>query len=77
MIPFIDFSRQNKLLKKKLLRAVANVIDSHAYILGPDVDAFEREFASYCGVKYAVGVASGFDAILLSLRALGIGKGDV
>ncbi len=76
MIPFIDFSRQNKLLKKKLLRAVAGVIDRQAYILGPDVDTFEREFASYSGVKYAVGVASGFDAILLSLQALGIGKGD-
>lgn len=76
MIPFIDFSRQNKLLKKKLLRAVEGVIDSQAYILGPDVDTFEREFAAYCGVKYAVGVASGYDAILLSLRALGVGKGD-
>lgn len=76
MIPFIDFSRQNRTLKKKLLRVVEGVIDSQAYILGPDVDAFEREFASYCGVKYAVGVASGFDALLLSLRALGIGKGD-
>lgn len=76
MIPFIDFSRQNRTLKKKLLRVVEGVIDSQAYILGPDVDAFEREFASYCGVKYAVGVASGFDAILLSLRALGVGNGD-
>lgn len=76
MIPFVDFTRQNKLLKKKLLRAVAGVIDRQAYILGPDVDAFEKEFASYSRVKYAVGVASGFDAILLSLRALGIGNGD-
>lgn len=76
MIPFIDFSRQNRTIKKKLLRAVEGVIDSQAYILGPDVDAFEREFAAYCGVKYAVGVASGHDAILLSLQALGIGKGD-
>ena len=76
MISFIDFSQQNKLLKKKLLRSVEGVIDSQAYILGPDVDTFEREFASYCGVKYAVGVASGFDALLLSLRALGIGRGD-
>lgn len=76
MIPFIDFSRQNKLLKKKLLRAVAGVIDCQAYILGPDVDTFEREFASYSGVKHAVGVASGYDAILLSLQALGIGNGD-
>ncbi|MBI4066584.1 DegT/DnrJ/EryC1/StrS family aminotransferase [Candidatus Gottesmanbacteria bacterium] len=76
MIPLVNFSRQNRTLKKKLLRAVEQVIDGQAYILGPDVALFEQEFASYCGVKYAVGVASGFDAILLSLRALGIGKGD-
>ncbi len=76
MIPFIDFSRQNRTLKKKLLRAVEGVMDSQAYVLGPDVDAFEREFALYTRVKYAVGVASGFDAILLSLRALGVRKDD-
>ncbi len=76
MIPLVDFSRQNKLLKKKLLRTVERVIDSQSYILGPDVDAFEREFASYCGVKYAVGVASGFDALFLSLIVFGIRKGD-
>ena len=76
MIRLVDFSRQNKLLKKKLLRAIAGIIDSQTYILGPDVDSFEREFASYCRTSYAVGVASGSDALLLSLRALGVGKGD-
>ena len=76
MIPLIDLSRQNKLLKKKLLRAVERVIDSQSYILGPDVDAFEQEFASYCATRYAVGVASGTDALFLTLKALGIGPGD-
>lgn len=76
MIPLVDFTRQNRILKGKLLRAIEQVIDRQEYILGPDVSLFEREFASYCGVTYAVGVASGLDALLLSLRALGIGKGD-
>ena len=76
MIRLVDFSRQNKLLKKKLMRAIAGVIDNQTYILGPDVDSFERDFASYCGTSYAVGVASGSDALLLSLRALGVGRGD-
>lgn len=76
MIRLVDFSRQNKLLKKKLMRAISKVIDDQTYILGQDVDEFEREFASYCKTNHAVGVASGFDALLLSLRALGIGIGD-
>ena len=76
MIRLVDFSQQNKLLKKKLMRAIAGVIDDQTYIQGPDVDSFERDFASYCRTSYAVGVASGSDALLLSLRALGVGRGD-
>lgn len=76
MIRLVDFSRQNKLLKKKLIRNISRVIDNQKYILGPDVDLFEREFALYCRTSQAVGVASGSDALLLSLRALGVGKGD-
>jgi dTDP-4-amino-4,6-dideoxygalactose transaminase len=52
------------------------VIDSQHFILGPEVEAFEKEVAAYCGTKYAVGVANGTDALVLSLRALGIGAGD-
>ena len=76
MIRLVDFAQQNKKLKKKLIRSISRVIDSQAYILGPDVDLFEREFASYCGAKYAVGLGSGSDALLLSLRALDIKPGD-
>ena len=76
MIRLVDFSKQNRLLKKNLTRAIIKVIDDQGYILGREVDEFERKFAAYCKTAYAVGVASGSDALLLSLRALGVGKGD-
>lgn len=76
MIRLVDFTKQNKLLKKDLIRSISKVIDDQTYILGKNVDAFEKNFASFTKTKYAVGVASGSDAILLSLRALGIGSGD-
>src|SRR3954470_8208500 len=59
------------------LRAKVNeIIDSKRFIFGPEVEAFEREFAAYIGTKHAVGVANGTDALLLALRALGVGRGD-
>lgn len=56
--------------------AIARVLDRGWYILGPEVEAFEAEFAAFCGVAYGVGVGSGTDALHLALRALGIGPGD-
>src|SRR3954467_4069072 len=56
--------------------AIAAVLDDQRYILGPNVGAFEEEFARYCGARHAVGVANGTDAIVIALRALGIGPGD-
>lgn len=56
---------------------LARVLESGWYILGPEVEAFEAEFARYCGVAHGVGVANGTDAIELALRALGVGPGDV
>lgn len=56
--------------------AVARVMDSGQYVLGEQVDAFEREFAAYCGCRHAVGVANGLDALTLILRALRVGAGD-
>jgi dTDP-4-amino-4,6-dideoxygalactose transaminase len=56
--------------------AINRVLDSGTYILGAEVEAFERAFAEYCGGGYAVGVASGTDALILALKALGIGPGD-
>jgi dTDP-3-amino-3,4,6-trideoxy-alpha-D-glucose transaminase len=60
----------------RLSEAVEGVARSGAYILGPEVEAFEREFAAYLGVKHCVGVANGTDALTIALRALGVGPGD-
>lgn len=75
-IPFFDISRQNLALAKEIKSAVDSVIDSGRYILGDNVSLLEKEVASYCGVKYAVGVASGTDALHLALRSCGIKPGD-
>ena len=63
-------------LLNELLGAVAGVASAGAFTLGEGVEGFEREFAAYCTAKYAVGVSSGTDALVLSLRALGLGPGD-
>ena len=76
MIPVTDLSRMQRCIRAELDAAIARVLDSGWYILGPDVEAFETEFAACLGVKQAIGVASGTDAITLTLRALGIGPGD-
>jgi dTDP-4-amino-4,6-dideoxygalactose transaminase len=63
-------------LHEELQAAVARVLDSERYILGPEVATFEREFAAYCGCEHAVGVANGTEAITIALRAMGVGPGD-
>jgi dTDP-3-amino-3,4,6-trideoxy-alpha-D-glucose transaminase len=63
-------------LRSELRAAIERVLDSERYILGPEVAAFEREFAAYCGAAHAVGVANGTDAITIALRAMGVGPGD-
>ncbi len=75
-IPILDLTAQYKSIKDEIDSAVARVVDSQYFILGPEVEAFESEVAAYCGTKYAVGVASGTDALILALKALGIGEGD-
>jgi dTDP-4-amino-4,6-dideoxygalactose transaminase len=72
----MDLKAQHEALKSELEAAVREVIDSGAFILGPKVGALETEVARLCAVKHAVGVASGTDALILSLRALDIGPGD-
>lgn len=75
-IPFLDLRVQHEPLRAELMDAMAAVIDSSAFAGGPFVAAFEEEFAAFCQVRHAVGVANGTDAIALTLRALGVGPGD-
>jgi len=75
-VPIIDLYKRYKILRSEIERAVKRVFESGRYILGDEVKALENEIAKYCNVKYAVGVASGTDALELSLRALNIGKDD-
>jgi len=75
-IPFVDLKRQYKSIKDEINAKINEVLESTQFILGENVRAFEEEFARYCNAKYAVGVASGSDALTLSLKALGIGEGD-
>ena len=76
MIPFLDLRDAYLELKDEIDEAVLRVLNGGWYILGSEVEAFEREWASYCGAAYAIGVANGLDALVLALRALGIGSGD-
>jgi len=76
MIKIIDFGREFKQISKEIKEAINRVLESSWYILGEEVKRFEKEFSEYIGTKYGVGVSSGTDAIMLSLMALGIGRGD-
>jgi dTDP-4-amino-4,6-dideoxygalactose transaminase len=76
MIPIVDLKTQYEQLRAEIAVALQNVLDSGAFVLGPDVKALEQEVADYCRCRYGVGVASGTDALRLSLAALGVGPGD-
>jgi dTDP-3-amino-2,3,6-trideoxy-4-keto-D-glucose/dTDP-3-amino-3,4,6-trideoxy-alpha-D-glucose/dTDP-2,6-dideoxy-D-kanosamine transaminase len=76
VIPVVDLSWQHAPLRADLDAAIARVLDREWYILGEEVHAFETAFAAYCRVRHCVAVANGTEALLLALRALGIGPGD-
>jgi dTDP-4-amino-4,6-dideoxygalactose transaminase len=76
MIQMNNFKAEPAELRAAMLAAAERVIGSGWYVLGPEVEAFERRFAAWCGARRAVGVGNGMDAIELALRALGIGQGD-
>lgn len=75
-IPLLDLVAQYHTIKDEMDQAVLGVLESGRFILGPNVSALEKEVAEYLGVKHAIGVASGTDALVISLRAAGVGVGD-
>ncbi|MEJ2366762.1 MAG: DegT/DnrJ/EryC1/StrS family aminotransferase [Acidobacteriota bacterium] len=75
-VPFLDLTRQYETIRPEIERAIAGVFQTQHFILGNNVTSLEKEAADYLGVPYAVAVASGTDAILLSLRALGLRWGE-
>ena len=75
-VKLLDLQAQYLPLRTEIRRAIDEVCDNQALILGPHVEKFERSLAEYCGTRHAIGVSSGTDALLCSLMALGIGQGD-
>jgi dTDP-4-amino-4,6-dideoxygalactose transaminase len=75
-VPLLDLGRQWETIREEVLAEVARVFDENDFILGKRVEALEREVAAYCGVEHAVALASGTDALLLTLKAMGVGPGD-
>ena len=76
-VQLLDLKKQYEKIREEILTATREVFDSQHYILGPKVEELERKIASYCRCKYAVGVSSGTDALLLSLMTAGVGFGDL
>lgn len=76
MIPMVDLKAQYGKIKEEIERGLGEVLDNCQFILGPNLKAFEQEAADYLGVKHAIGVASGTDALHLALKAEGVGEGD-
>jgi dTDP-4-amino-4,6-dideoxygalactose transaminase len=76
VVPFNDFKVQISELREEIETAIASVLDRAWFIMGPENEAFQQEFATYLGVEHVVGVANGTEAIQLALLALGIGNGD-
>jgi len=75
-INLVDLRKQYKKIKPEIDNAIQNVINNTDFILGKDVELFEKEFARFCGVKYCVGLDNGSSALELGMHALGIGDGD-
>lgn len=75
-VPFLDLGRLHQSLRPAFDEAYRRVMDSGWFIMGPELEAFEAEFATYCEVKHCIGVGNGLEALHLLLRAYGIGPGD-
>lgn len=75
-VPYVALPLQMRRIKGELMAAVEDVLESGQYVMGPYLERFERQFADYCGVRYAVGVSDGTAALIFALRAIGVGPGD-
>ena len=75
-VPFLNLKRLHSEIRESLDVAYRRVVDSGCFIMGPELQAFESEFARYCGVDHCIGVGNGLDALKLLLQAYGIGPGD-
>jgi UDP-2-acetamido-2-deoxy-ribo-hexuluronate aminotransferase len=75
-IPFVDLKTQYESLKPQIQERINRVLEHGQYIMGPEVEELESMLANFTGAKYCITVASGTDALLISLMALGIGPGD-
>jgi len=75
-VPFLDLSPLHENLRPAFLEATNRVLNSNGFILGPELERFESEWADYCEARYAIGVGNGLDALHLALRAVGVGPGD-
>jgi dTDP-4-amino-4,6-dideoxygalactose transaminase len=75
-VPLLDLRAQFQTIRGEVMAAVERVFESQHFILGPEVEAFEKDAAEYCQIKHAIGCGSGSDALLLALTALGVGPGD-
>jgi dTDP-4-amino-4,6-dideoxygalactose transaminase len=76
-VPLLDLKQQYSKIKNEIMTEIEAVCDSQVFILGPKVEELEKKIAEYCGAKYAVGVSSGTDALLIALMAEGVGQGDI
>src|SRR5579859_5648834 len=75
-IPLVDLQANYRGIKSEVATAIEQILDGMQLTIGPNVRAFDEEWARYCGVKHAVGVGSGTDALQLAIKALGVAPGD-
>ena len=75
-VPLLDLKAQYATIRAEIREAIDRVCDSQHFILGPEVAALEQEVAVFCGARYAIGVSSGTDALLVALMAIGVGPGS-